>query len=201
MKIPRGRSLRAVIILAFSFQLLSISLAQNVFPVLNNVLYPNSNAYAALKANGIAMEEIPYMVEHVAINYVSPRYDNFYDSKKTRHCLDNKRMLVLGDSVLEEFDLDISTLLSGLAGQDVVQFDDFIEQASSKTPKHLVWRLPNDVTIYHHTSRRNLTIISDASATYIRHRFVGHYDIKLNYYGVRTLNFPRFTSLPLSLLV
>lgn len=50
-------------------------------------------------------------------------------------------------------------------------------------PKHFSHKLPNGVTVYHHNSRRNMTIISDVSDTYIRHRFTGHYDIKDDYYG------------------
>ena len=50
----------------------------------------------------------------------------------------------------------------------------------------------NQVTIYAHRSRRNMTVISDASDTYIRHRFMGHYDIQGNYYGMRTFTEPTF---------
>ena len=37
-----------------------------------------------------------------------------------------------------------------------------------------------------------MTVISESSETYIRHRFTGHYDINSNYYGMRTFNEPSF---------
>ena len=37
-----------------------------------------------------------------------------------------------------------------------------------------------------------MTIVSEKSETYIRHRFTGHYDIKGNYFGMATFNYPEF---------
>jgi hypothetical protein len=104
--------------------------------------------------------------------------------------LKNKRILVLGDSVLEEFHIDISILLSGI-GNNQEELDKFVEIAGAKTPKTPVYILPSQVTLYHHPNRRNITIISEESQTYLRHRFMGHYDIKSNYYGVRSFIEPR----------
>ena len=37
-------------------------------------------------------------------------------------------------------------------------------------------------------------MISDQSDIYMRHRFVGHYNIKENFYGMKTLNHPQFVN-------
>ena len=37
-----------------------------------------------------------------------------------------------------------------------------------------------------------MTIVSEKSETYMRHRFTGHYDIKGNYFGMSTFNYPEF---------
>ena len=89
--------------------------------------------------------------------------------------------------------LDLATLLSGVS-ENKVELDAFVHDSGAKSPHHFLHKLPNGVTVYHHNSRRNMTVISDKSDTYIRHRFVGHYDIKSNFYGMRTLNYPPFVN-------
>jgi hypothetical protein len=39
---------------------------------------------------------------------------------------------------------------------------------------------------HRYRSRRNMTLISDISGTYIRHRFMGHVDLQGNYLGMQT---------------
>lgn len=49
---------------------------------------------------GVNIFEIPYMFEHVHSSFVNPRENNLFDTKKSQKCMANKRILVLGDSVL-----------------------------------------------------------------------------------------------------
>lgn len=113
------------------------------------VLYSTSKLPTALLEYGIKLDEIPYLYEHVAQNFFSKRYDNIFDMVKTQKCLENKRVLVLGDSVLEELIMDLTVLLSGI-GLSEVDLDNFVHSAGAKTPKHPVAALPNEVTMYAH---------------------------------------------------
>ena len=155
------------------------------YPPIPGVLYEDNPIISTAKSRGITINEIPYLFEHVYARFIHPELDNIFDMKRTLSCLQNKRILVLGDSVLEEFIIDLGTLLSGI-GNNQQELDNFIHVAGTKSPKNPVYNLPNQVVVYYHANRRNMTMISDISDTYIRHRFMGHYDIKGNYYGVRS---------------
>jgi hypothetical protein len=56
--------------------------------------------FPAYVCQGIKLNEIPYIFDHVTANFVNPRSNNLFDTRKTQSCLANKRVLVLGDSVL-----------------------------------------------------------------------------------------------------
>ena len=159
-------------------------------PIIPGVLYEDSPIAKALKAAGIQILNIPYLFGHVDIDFFTENLDNIFDQRRTMNCLKNKRILVLGDSVLEEFHMDISILLSGIGSNEKL-VNNFIYFAGSKTPRGTFYRLPNKVLLYNHPNRRNITIISEESQTYLRHRFMGHYDIKSNYYGVRSFIEPK----------
>ena len=165
------------------------------FPHLDNVLNRETSGPSACIPSYVCKDvdifQIPYLFEHMNPSFVNPQRNNLFDTKRTQMCLNNKRILVLGDSVLEEFVLDLATLLSGVAS-NTAELDSFIHDSGAKSPHHLLHKLPNGVTVYHHNSRRNMTVISDEADTYVRHRFTGHYNIKENYYGMRTLVFPQF---------
>ena len=60
----------------------------------------NSNCVPSYSCDGINIKEVPYVFEHVLAKFVNQRVNNLFDSKKTQSCLANKRILVLGDSVL-----------------------------------------------------------------------------------------------------
>lgn len=89
------------------------------FPHLDNVLNHdptgNTQCFPAWVCQGIDITQIPYLFDHMNPAFVNPNDNNLFDTKKTQACLNNKRILVLGDSVLEELVLDIATLLSGVA--------------------------------------------------------------------------------------
>ena len=89
------------------------------FPHLDNVLNhdPTGSAQCvpAWACQGVDISQIPYLFDHMNPAFVNPYSNNLFDTKKTQTCLHNKRILVLGDSVLEELILDLATLLSGVA--------------------------------------------------------------------------------------
>ena len=97
-------------------------------PQLRGVLYANGPAWPALVRMGIRVNEIPYLLENVYQNFISARADNLFDSQRTQNCLRNKRVLVLGDSVLEEFVIDLGILLSGV-GANEADLDAFVHTA------------------------------------------------------------------------
>ena len=165
------------------------------FPDIPGVIMPGSGTDCdpSYACDGINIKEIPYIFEHVDNNFVNQKRNNLFDQKKTTKCLAGKRLLILGDSVLEELMLDLAMLMSGVAATKV-ELDSFVHDSGAKSPHHFLHKLPNGVTVYHHTSRRNMTVISDQSDIYMRHRFVGHYNIKENFYGMKTLNYPPFVN-------
>ena len=116
---------------------------------MKGVLYGNSKLPTALLEYGIKLDELPYIYEHVLQSFFSKSYDNIFDTQRTNKCLENKRILVLGDSVLEEMVMDFTVLLSGI-GRDEVQLDNFVHSVGAKTPKHPVAQLPNGIMIYAH---------------------------------------------------
>ena len=83
--------------------------------VLNHDLSGNTQCVPSWVCEGIDITQIPYLFDHMNPAFVNPNSNNLFDTKKTQSCLNNKRILVLGDSVLEELVLDIATLLSGVA--------------------------------------------------------------------------------------
>ena len=140
--------------------------------IIPGVLYEDSPIAKDFKAKGIKILTIPYLFGHVDIDFFTENLDNIFDQRRTMNCLKNKRILVLGDSVLEEFHIDISILLSGIGSNEKL-VNNFIYFAGSKTPRGTFYRLPNKVLLYNHPNRRNITIISEESQTYLRHRFMG----------------------------
>ena len=83
--------------------------------VLNHDLTGSTQCVPSWACEGIDISQIPYLFDHMNPAFVNPNSNNLFDTKKTQRCLNNKRILVLGDSVLEELVLDIATLLSGVA--------------------------------------------------------------------------------------
>jgi len=187
--LPNKYVTRLNVLFVFCIYFIFVSAVQYP-PIIPGVLYEDSPIVQAFKINGIQIHQVPYLFEHVDVSFFNQNLDNIFDQRRTQACLKNKRILVLGDSVLEEFHIDISILLSGI-GNNQEELDKFVEIAGAKTPKTPVYILPSQVTLYHHPNRRNITIISEESQTYLRHRFMGHYDIKSNYYGVRSFIEPR----------
>ena len=113
-------------------------------PQLRGVLYANGPAWPALDRMGIKVAEIPYLLDNVYQNFISATADNLFDAQRTQNCLRDKRVLVLGDSVLEEFVIDLGILLSGVAVSET-DLDAFVHTAGSKTPRTPVYSLPNKV--------------------------------------------------------
>ena len=74
------------------------------FPPIPGVIMPdtsgNTQCIPSYACEGVNVKEIPYIFEHVDATFVNQRINNLFDSKKTQSCLANKRILVLGDSVL-----------------------------------------------------------------------------------------------------
>ena len=73
-------------------------------PFIEGIIYRQTKGVEdctpAFVCKGINIFEIPYLFEHVHSSFVNPRVNNLFDTKKTQSCLANKRVLVLGDSVL-----------------------------------------------------------------------------------------------------
>ena len=68
--------------------------------VINRDNVGNDQCTPAFACQDINIFEIPYIFEHVYANFVNYRSNNLFDMKKSQSCLANKRILVLGDSVL-----------------------------------------------------------------------------------------------------
>jgi hypothetical protein len=81
-----------------------VNLAQTELPYIEGLIYRQTkgieDCMPGFACKGINIFEIPYMFEHVHSSFVDPSVNNLFDTKKTQRCMANKRILVLGDSVL-----------------------------------------------------------------------------------------------------
>ena len=138
---------------------------------------------------GIDYDTIPYISDHVHENILE-YVGKFYDTRKTRACLAGKRLLLLGDSVMEEVNFDLAILLSGVAkSKDKLSY--FVRDATSQDihADHSQYKILSsdyDVTMHYSHGRRNTTIIDNDIKTIIRHRFTGHASLRANNMGIDT---------------
>ena len=74
------------------------------FPHIDGLIYRETSGNTACNptyaCQGINIFEIPYIFDHVSSNFVNTNFNNLFDMRKTQTCFANKRILVLGDSVL-----------------------------------------------------------------------------------------------------
>ena len=144
---------------------------------------------------GIDANTIPYMDSHTAKNFAQTELGKFYDTTKVRNCFAGKRILMFGDSVMEEMVFDIAILLSGVA-KNRYQLDKFVLEGTSQDidALHTQYRIPgSSVTMHFYHGRRNVTIVDEKISTYVRHRYTGHASLKANNMGIQTFFRDRYT--------
>lgn len=136
---------------------------------------------------GINIDTIPYMGEHVLGRFID-EYGMLFDEKRTKKCLAGHNILILGDSVIEEFVFDLAILMSGIAKKEV-DLDHFVKRGTGVdiSLEHFTLHIPHshvNMDFFH--GRRNVTLIDKQFDIRIRHRFTGHYSLKANMMGLDT---------------
>jgi hypothetical protein len=114
-------------------------------------------------------------------------YD-WFSSHAARKCLGNKRLVFLGDSTMTEMTDDFAILLSGIGG-DRHALDEYVHRSThvfrnNQAPTTLP--LPNGTIVTYYNFHRNMTVNQSQDNIFIRHRFMGHYDIFDDNGGVET---------------
>ena len=144
----------------------------------------------------IDIDTIPYLVNHISLSFLED-HGNLYDQLKTQQCLSNHKILMLGDSQMEELMFDLVILLGGI-GKSYDNLLNFIQTVLSEKnflEDHTIFDnfgSNNDLMIDEYWGRRNVTIVSAENEIRIRHRFTGHVTLMGNNMGMDTFFDPRF---------
>ena len=195
--------MRFYVTLLFLFVFCNLnSLSCSDLEYMDNVINYNKNSRSrcnpSYACNGIDIKTIPYMFGHTLPSFATE--NRFFDMEKTRNCLKNKRIVLLGDSTMGELFHDLAILLSGIAYSpyhpiNTDELDKYIIEATRNKGnlEHQIWsyELKNDVAVKFFCCRRNLTITAPSNSN-IHYRYIGHYDLPQNYLGIRTLTDYRF---------
>ena len=72
---------------------------------------------------------IPYILEHTSPSFLKD-YGPLFDRERTEKCFEGHNVVLLGDSLTNEFVFDIAILLSGI-GKNNKQLDSFIVKGTS----------------------------------------------------------------------
>ena len=134
------------------------------------------------------IHSVPYVTEHVLHDFVKDT-GKIYDQVRTQQCLGGHKVLVLGDSVIEEFVFDLAILLSGVAKYRDGSLDKFVQEGTNADPdsEHLKLTIPHSIIEMNFChGRRNITIVDKKLGIRIRHRFTGHAVLKANNGGLKT---------------
>lgn len=116
---------------------------------------------------------------------------SFHDMRKTLKCMQNKRIVMLGDASIAEVFHDVAMLLSGISNEPQEDIVNAYIRTATKREKgggRETWRydLPNGVFVeFHGLHRRNMTLYGPNNIV-IRYRFTGHSDLGKNLMGIDT---------------
>ena len=133
---------------------------------------------------GIDIKTIPFMIDHVLEKFTNTQ--GFFDTRKTTNCLKNTRITLLGDSTMIEVANDLAILMSGL-GSDSSILEKYLYRTTHVDSAYSNFKLMNHVKEDYFGNHRNMTIYNDELNIFIRSRFIGHYDLQKEDYGVLTL--------------
>lgn len=138
---------------------------------------------------GIDIMTIPFIFDHVSERFINTQH--LYDTTAVNKCLKNKRLTLLGDTTMTEVANDLAVLMSGLAA-DKNTLQKFLFRTTHVDQTVADFKLMNHVRESYYGNHRNLTVYSEETNTHIRSRFIGHYDLKKEGYGILTLIEDRF---------
>ncbi len=117
----------------------------------------------------------------------------YLNYKRARGCLQNKKLLLLGDSTMTELADDLILLLANTNRESL---ESYIYDRCTPGVYTLKSR-DSTRTVVERTlplkAHRHLSAHCDASNTSIRLHYTGHYNIFENRYGIRTFFHPQFT--------
>ena len=133
---------------------------------------------------GIDIKTIPFMFDHVSERFTNTQ--NLYDTTAANKCLKNKRITLLGDTTMTEVANDMAVLMSGIASEKN-SLEKFMYRSTHLDQAYSDLKLMNHVKESYYGNHRNMTVYSEETNTYIRSRFIGHYDLKKEGAGVLTL--------------
>ena len=145
------------------------------------------NPWSACK--GIDIKTIPFILDHVSWRFTNIQH--LFDTDSTEKCLRDKRITLLGDSTMIEVANDLAILLSGLAS-DKATLDKYLYRTTHIDAEYSNFKLKNHVNEDYFGNHRNMTIFNTRTNTYIRSRFIGHYDLGKDDMGIVTLVEERF---------
>jgi hypothetical protein len=115
--------------------------------------------------------------------------NHFFDMVKTRRCLKQRQVLLLGDSTMGELFHDLAIILSGV-GRNTTELNNYVNEATENKhdAEHYLWNytLPEDTLVKFYCCRRNLTVDIPDEGIKLHFRFTGHYNLVGNYGGVYT---------------
>lgn len=138
----------------------------------------------AVACKDIDIKTIPFVFDHVSERFINTQ--KFFDTKLTNKCLKNKRITLLGDSTMIEVANDLAVLMSGLASDHSI-LEKYLYRTTHVDETYSSYKLMNHVKEDYYGNHRNMSIYSDQTDTYIRSRFIGHYDLSKDDFGILTL--------------